>query len=46
VWSARTPSSFKSLYEKTIFSEPDAAAEADIRSRLCLPVSSEVRRTA
>ena len=42
VWSARTPSSFKSKYFNTIFSEVNPDSETEVKSRLCLPVSSEV----
>ena len=42
VWSARTPSSFKSKYNETIFSEVNPDSETEVKSRLCLPVSSEV----
>jgi len=41
VWSARTPSSFKSKYNATIFSEVNHDSETEVKSRLCLPVSSE-----
>ncbi|XP_023337797.1 TBC1 domain family member 23 [Eurytemora carolleeae] len=41
VWSARTPSSFKSKYYHTIFTAPDPASEMEVKSILCLPVSPQ-----
>jgi len=41
VWSARTPSSFKARYFETVFSQVDPDRESEVKSRLCLPVSSQ-----
>ena len=42
VMSARTPSSFKAKYFETVFKCPEPELEAEIKSRLCLPVSPQV----
>lgn len=41
VMSARTPSSFKAKYFETVFKCPEPELEAEIKSRLCLPVSPQ-----
>ena len=41
VYSSRTPSSFKSSYHSTIFTAPEEKSNLEIKSLLCLPVSSD-----
>ena len=41
VYSSRTPASFKSSYHHTIFTAPEEEANLEIKSLLCLPVSSD-----
>jgi len=41
VYSTRTPSSFKSSYGCTVFSEPDQKQDEEVKSLLCLPVNAD-----
>lgn len=41
VYSTRTPSSFRSSYQETLFTKPDPKLEEEIKSLLCLPVNAD-----